>query len=1178
MKRFVTKLAIVVLSFFCLFPPASVLAEDKLQGYTIDVSSLNSQISKYITALNTEEQKDGTFSLYINNSYIGNKNGDPLNFSYYPNSSTTIAISISPSNETINLSFSQRQEEIYNSAFIFTIDAEGAQSVTFYPSANSSSGAQTKTVKGSGGVFDFGSFSYTFGITPVTFSVVLNANNNTATITKNGSSKTYGVSKSTTTRTLYFENFVQGHAINMNYMEKELAKQTYANAKVIDYADSEIDAAVQNETLTLINSTTNKTYTVPLRRTIGYWARESGGAAGTGEYGAQGGDVQVVCEWHDAACSSIRSSYGEAGRLYAVYGSSSSYPAITSYTKAEYIYPTLYQNWNWYDSDWTNSSYYPSSLGQYGIVQYQYRTKSLSDWSAWQEEPISCGSFCRYMSIESKNYYKQRTKSWGTWSDYTLTSCSTDDTETKQCESKIMYRQAFRNWGAWTSWATGNDCGLFSGSSCEEESRTMYRYRTRSYTAPSYGTWSSWSGYEYSLFGCSESSEGGSKVKECRSTTAYAMRKIGDWSGWGSYSTTVCSPTYSGANNTQVTGCMSRTEYRKATRSYQYKSCANSACGVSSYSYSSYKYTYGSKPSPAYNCSSSTVTSSSCGTKTQYAASCSCINPSTNKKTCTGAYYDTKTPCTVSGCSSRKCSYSSKSVNKSCTRYYCATARTANYNSCRTSGCGEESWGSWSSWSTTSCSASTNVKCETRTTYAKRTRSWGSYGDYSLDTTYISNTLYDYKTQTWYGSRTRTYKAASVGDWSSWTSYIYSSCSSTSEGGYLTKECNSQTQYRSRELGEYGAWSGYNYDINSSEYTSCANSNLCKQESAIRYRTRSRNAWTSWSDSIYTSCTPSSSGTIIRECQEVKKYRAASIIYGDWSSWYRTTSARTGTDTMEYQYRYNNGVGFWSETKGNSSTLGTNTYYTGESKASTTKKLVNVKYAQTTSKNVGSLSEMTAAAIANKTEEIKKELILNNAYSALKTTPVLYDDVEEYANKSASLINSQALEDAHKYFEGRTIFISYFYITPHWRAVSAQADVSGYNNETLTSVVTGETIKSSSQGMKLIPYDIDLTKDTKIIYYDYRDPLINYHDELPENWQGYEELIGELQHSDLTNYKIEVELSRDDLQAMKDYLKTHNYESNDCEMLREFSYIFKTTDSDLAKFLATGKGCKIEGD
>lgn len=1154
MRKLLSKLIIITLSFLCFLPVNVVSAQTTLKGYTIETSNLKSPLNSYISALRVEEEADGSYSLYINNTYATSKSGDTISYTFYPNSLVTVNVSIKPLEGTAYFSWSQKNEAIYNSAFVFTLDADANQTVTFYPIANSSSGAQTRTASGSGGIYDFGSFSCTLGETYVTFSLVLNANNNTATITKNGSSKTYSVSKTSTTRVLYFENFVQGHAINMNYMEKNLAKQTYANAKIIDYSDSDIDAAVRNEKLTLINSTTNQTYTIDLRRTINYWHRASGQEAGTGTYDGGGGELQVVCEWHDDVCAPIRSSYGEAGRLYAVYGSTTSYPSITSYTKSEYFYPKLYHNWDWYDSGWTNSSYYPSSLGEYGIVQYQYRSKSLTDWSAWQEDPVSCGSFCRYMSIEAKDFYKQRTRSWGSWTGYTLSSCTTDDSELKQCESKMMYRQATRSWGPWSAWETGNDCGLFSGSSCEEESRTMYRYRTRSYTAPSYSAWSSWSNYAYSLFGCSESSEGGAKVKECRSTTAYAYRKIGDWSGWSSYSTTVCSPSYSGVNNTQTTGCLSKTQKCEKTRS------------TNGYTYSNYKYTYGSKPSPAYNCSSSTVTSSSCGTKTQYAASCSCISPSTNKKTCTGSYYDTKTPCTVSGCSSRKCTYTSKTVNLSCTRYYCATSRATAYTA----------WSSCSYVDGTCGSETSLYTCTSRTVYAKRTRSWGSYGDYSLDTTYINNSLYDYKTQTWYGSRTRTYTEGKVGDWSSWTSYIYLSCSSTSEGGYLTKECNSQTQYRSRELSDWGSWSGYNYDASSSEYTNCANSNLCKQEGAFRFRTRSRNAWTSWSDSIYSSCTPSTSGTTLRECQQVKKYRTASIIYGDWSSWYRTTSAKSSTDSIEYQYRYNNGVGSWSETKGNSSVLGTNTYYTGESKDSTVKKQVNVKYAQTTSKNVGSLSEMTAAGIASKTEEIKKELILNNAYNALKTTPVLYEDVEEYANKSASSINSQALEDAHRYFEDRTIFIPYFYITPHWRATSKETTVSGFNNETITSMTNSYNISSSSQNLPLIEYDINTTRNTKVIYYDYKDPLTNYKDKLPANWEGYEALIEEIKNSDLSNYKITVEMSKADLEAMRNWLRSGGYNKNNCEMLREFSYIFKVKDSALTEFLSSGTGCHIE--
>ena len=66
MKKLISKLAIVILSVFCLLPPTQISAASKLQGYTIDVASLNTSLSKYLTSLNFEEQLDGTYSLYIN--------------------------------------------------------------------------------------------------------------------------------------------------------------------------------------------------------------------------------------------------------------------------------------------------------------------------------------------------------------------------------------------------------------------------------------------------------------------------------------------------------------------------------------------------------------------------------------------------------------------------------------------------------------------------------------------------------------------------------------------------------------------------------------------------------------------------------------------------------------------------------------------------------------------------------------------------------------------------------------------------------------------------------------------------------------------------------------------------------------------------------------------------------
>ena len=1037
MRKFLSKLLIVFLSLACLLSPTPIYAASKLQGYTIDISSLDTNFSKYITSLNFEEQLDGSYSLYLNNTYIGSKTGDPVSFSYYPNANTTINLSISPSNETISMFYSQTVEEIYNSAFVFTLDEEGQQTVTFYPSASSSSGTESRTVKGSGGIFDFGSFSCTLGSTSLTFSVTLNANNNTATIVKNGSAKTYNVSKTTTTRTLYFENFVEGHPLNMNYMEKNLAKQTFANAKTIDYSDADVDAAVQNETLTLINSTTNKTYTVPLRRTIGYWARESGGEAGTGEYGAQGADVQVVCEWHDAACSGIRAKYGESGRLFAVYGSSSTYPVVTSYQATKLDYPITYHNVTWKESGWSSPGAWPSSVGTYTVIQFRQKTGTQGDY--------------------------------GNWTPYYIDTCSSNT----DCDYKTrtMYAKATGSWGSYGTETTYYIDTCSSNGDCDYKTRNEYSDYLHGISKTGYTDQCEQKWYE--------------KNYSCGSHYVYSGTSKG-LNKSGSYQdqcVEVKEQNYSCGNHnltcrTEACGVES---YKSCATSgcgcASYKSCANAACGAtysrscgnSGGSYKSVSSTSGCPSCP----SGYTASVGSCRTtyKTCQTSACGC------------SYYQT--------CKNSACGYAS-CQNSSCGCSY--------YQSCRTSGCGVESY---KTCQTSGCGCSYYQTCKN--------------------------------------------KECGV---SSYKSCAHADCGTEYNTCYLWSCPTSRSE----------------------EYNSCNLWN-CPQTKTTYYQYRYR-TWSDYSDYIYSSCTY----TETTNCKPRTEYAYRYITWSDYSSWFNTTSKKTNSELLIYQYRYNNGVESWDEKKGTSSTLGTNIYYTGESKTSTTGVYVTKTFAKASTKTIGNMAEMTAAQIEAKTAEIKQDLLYYNAYNAVKSDETLYSDVEDYISSHSSSLNTQAQADALKYFEQKTIFIPYMYITSHWRAVSNPGEVTGYDNETLSSVTTSEITKTGSQGLKLLPYDIDLTKDTKIIYFDYRDPLINYKDELPENWQGYEKLINEIQHSDLVNYKIEVELSKQDLLDMQKYLKSHNYSSNNCEMIREFSYIFKTKDAALNKFITTGKGCKIEGD
>lgn len=189
---------------------------------------------------------------------------------------------------------------------------------------------------------------------------------------------------------------------------------------------------------------------------------------------------------------------------------------------------------------------------------------------------------------------------------------------------------------------------------------------------------------------------------------------------------------------------------------------------------------------------------------------------------------------------------------------------------------------------------------------------------------------------------------------------------------------------------------------------------------------------------------------------------------------------------------------------------------------------------------------------------------------------VTYEELYEYASR-----HEQAGTSGNDWLK-QSVFIPYLFIKSHIRANIKTFSVTGYNDvsETVRNTFDEVTNGSGIVG-NLIMSAEPIERSTKVIYYDYTDPLYNY-DELPENWEGYESLIEEIKNSDMDNYKFQVVLSADDIKKMKQYTKEHSSEigNGSCDMLREFSYIFTFADnsSSLKQWLESGEGCKIEDD
>lgn len=350
------------------------------------------------------------------------------------------------------------------------------------------------------------------------------------------------------------------------------------------------------------------------------------------------------------------------------------------------------------------------------------------------------------------------------------------------------------------------------------------------------------------------------------------------------------------------------------------------------------------------------------------------------------------------------------------------------------------------------------------------------------------------------------------------TSYTCPNSRSDNYAYCHTKACGGEvakmcTQYKCQAK-QYGAWSDYDYKDN------CPN-----------------DYWAECGDSI-------------------TKYRYSNRIWQNWSSWIDTTSSKgNNSQEVEYKYRFNNGV--------------------------EQKEKKSIEFIKEQFEEIGELPNMTKSLIENKQSQITKKMKFNYTCDLDELLDketggiyVLYKDAEKY-------INSNSLTDTEKhakvYFINKNLFIPYFYVTKHPRAEKKNVPVSGYNDDSAQLLTTAPTNNTESQpDVPLESYDVKRTKNTRVIYFDYKNPLTNYQDELPENWKGYEYLLDEIRNTDLDEYIIEAELSKQDLIDMRDYLRSGGYNDDNCEMLRRFSYIFKTKDGDLSDFLNGHTGCKVE--
>ena len=736
-----------------------------------------------------------------------------------------------------------------------------------------------------------------------------------------------------------------------------------------------------------------------------------------------------------------------------------------------------------------------------------------------------------------------------------------------------QYAKRTSTWSDWSSWANSPQ----TPQDRDIEYDTRYQYSNYVYDGnPSNVT-------EYtdacSLDWVQHNSKCGTDVKECE-TAACGVKTCQTAScGVASYNSCpndkcdvlsykTCTTSACGAKVCETAAC-------------GYKSCATSACGVSEYNTcQNSAFGYQTCDNPDCGANYKTCRNSACGVESTTYKSCAnsacgvasyktCVNSacgvaSTTYKSCRnsacGIASTTYKSCAVSTCGCSVYNYvlgvkTTCKTYKSCRAAACGVESTT-YNSCRTSACGVESY-SYKSCATSACGVSSYKSC--------RTSACGVES-------------YTYKSCATSGCGVASYKTcataacgAKVGTGSACGVKSYNTCTTSACG---TKTCqHADCGYMTCDNAACGA-----------NYASCP-APACGVKSYISCPSE---------DCGYKTCQNAACGTETRSCylyncptNRTTQYRYRMKQWLDWEGWYNTTTSITTTTNTEIKYRYKNGILSLDDEKGTSTVIGEGTYWTGDVDDSKkgTKTVDVVRLGGTYDKfpNVGQLTydqvedfqiEWTKQKLAAVTYNNYKE----NSNVAITDTSgkmwLLWEDYESKLNEAVGRRGS--LDD----IQGQTIYAPYLYFWGY-RFVTSNQTLPVGNLSKLVDYRQSVRIPSNDSGISsymlvLIESTEPATRDTKVIYFDYNNPLSNYKDELPENWQGYEYLIDEIKQTNIKESIIRVEISRNDLFDMKQYLKEHAYDDSDCDMLREFAHIFKTQNGDLSDFLKGTSGCRIE--
>ena len=731
----------------------------------------------------------------------------------------------------------------------------------------------------------------------------------------------------------------------------------------------------------------------------------------------------------------------------------------------------------------------------------------------------------------------------------------------------IQYSQRTASWSDWTGWTTEAwPSSACSGGNCKTENKAEYTGYTYAGNPSSVTSWTdqctgpTWA----------QNSLCGTKNKTCTNASACGY-KYCNTAGCGVASYNTCATSACGVESYKTCTTSACGAKVCETSACGYKSCATSACGVSEYkTCQNSAFGYQTCDNPDCGANYKTCRNSACGVESTTYKSCAnsacgvasyktCANSacgvaSTTYKSCRnsacGVASTTYKSCAVSSCG---CSVYKTPKILGCKTYKtCRTAacgvQSTTYNSCRTSACGVESY-TYKSCATSACGVSSYKSC--------RTSACGIES-------------YTYKSCATSGCGVASYKTcataacgAKVGTGSACGVKSYNTCANSACG---TKTCqHADCGYMTCDNAACGA-----------NYKTCQ-AVACGVKSYV---------WCQHSECGAETCQSAACGTennscYLYSCPTTRNiyYRYQTRTWSDWSSWVNTSS-KPGANTQEkeYKYKYNAGTIKYDDHPYTGQPGSSAGWYSGE-KVTGHKEYKIDEVAKDNGPSANYNEVLTMQTYSNVTSYQSK-------YASNAVGKKLYDEIKDsntsdgkdyvlWTEYQKTLLVSSERAKALNDVKSASIYTPYLYFwgamfTPEENVMLPAGTAYG------SPVFTYDTITITASGPILVSEEV-IRRDTKVIYYDYHDPLTYYKDDLPENWEGYEYFIEEIQNSDMDSPKISVKLSADDISAMKQWLENGGYDTlGSCEMLREFSYIFVGLDDDLAAWLASGKSCKIE--